>query len=287
MEFAKTPVQNSISVRSVMTAYHLNVFGRPKGGEAHWFQEIVLVSGDRMVILVNGKRTVIEDGQLLIYSPNAYHTGCGVGSRATVDIISFDADADILSKIYDTPITPTTFQRQLLLDIVKDGCEMFVHVSPESGYLGMQLREDADMYALQSLKNRLELLLIDIYRTCTAETEGGSRADAASRRKNEFEAVCEYIEKHLTEPLTLERIARDNRMSVSKLKVMFQTESGRGAIAYIIDRRLELAKKLLREEGCSVTEAAFSLGFSSVHYFSRLFKKKNGISPTEWANQKR
>ena len=91
----------------------------------------------------------------------------------------------------------------------------------------------------------------------------------------------------MTEPLTLERIAQDNRMSVSKLKVLFRSENGGGTVAYIIERRLELAKKLLKEEGCSVTETAFSLGCSSVHYFSRLFKKKNGISPTEWAQQMR
>ncbi len=285
MEFAKTPLPSPVSVHSVMTAYHLPLFGRPKGGEAHWFQEMVYVSGDRLVILIDGQRTVIEDGQLLIYSPNAYHTGGGVGCHGIADIISFDAESDILSALYNTPITPTVFQRQLLLDIVKDGCEMFVHVSPESGYLGMQLREGVDKLALQSLKNRLELLLIDLYRSRIAEKSGNCQSDTDIRRKKEFESVCSYIEKHLAEELTLERIAHDNSMSVSKLKVLFRSEYGNGAIAYIIDKKLEIAKRLLREEDLDVTETAERLGFSSVHYFSRLFKQKTGISPTEWKSR--
>jgi len=285
MEFAKTPLPSSISVRSVMTAYHLPPRGRVKGGEAHWFLELVHVSGDRMIILIDGKETTLEDGQLLIYAPNAYHTG-NTPTDATLDIITFDADADILTELYNTPITPTFSQRQLLLDIVKDGCEMFERVSPESGYKGMKLRDGTDLYDLQSLKNRLELLLLDIYRTYTTNANS-AEATTALRHKKEYEAVSAYIEAHLTEGLTLERIARDNSMSVSKLKVLFHSENGGGAIAYIIDRKLERAKILLREEEFSVTETAFSLGFSSVHYFSRLFKKKNGISPTEWVNQKR
>jgi len=150
----------------------------------------------------------------------------------------------------------------------------------------MRLRDGTDEYELQSLKNRLELLLLDIYRTYTANANS-AEATTALRHKKEYEAASAYIEAHLTEGLTLERIARDNSMSVSKLKVLFHSENGGGAIAYIIDRKLERAKILLREEEFSVTETAFSLGFSSVHYFSRLFKKKNGISPTEWVNQKR
>ena len=71
-------------------------------------------------------------------------------------------------------------------------------------------------------------------------------------------------------------------MSVSKLKVLFRTEYGGGVTAYIIDKRLELAKKLITNDDYSVTETADKLGFSSVHYFSRLFKKKTGVSPLEY-----
>jgi len=52
--------------------------------------------------------------------------------------------------------------------------------------------------------------------------------------------------------------------------------------AYFISLKIEEAKRLLSETPMNVTEISQMLGFSSVHYFSRLFKSKTGMTPTEY-----
>ena len=74
-------------------------------------------------------------------------------------------------------------------------------------------------------------------------------------------------------------------MSVSKLKLLFKEKYG-GALNFFNDLKIEEAKRQIREENKNFTEIADSLGFSSLHYFSRLFKNKTGLSPSEYKNNK-
>ena len=53
-------------------------------------------------------------------------------------------------------------------------------------------------------------------------------------------------------------------------------------IAYCNQRKIERAKQLIREERMNISQIAESLGFSSIHYFSRMFKKIEGMAPAEY-----
>ena len=72
-------------------------------------------------------------------------------------------------------------------------------------------------------------------------------------------------------------------MSVSKLKLLFREKYGGGPINYFIELKIEKAKQLIDEGNLNLTEIAESLGFNSLHYFSRLFKKMTGISPSKYS----
>ena len=73
-------------------------------------------------------------------------------------------------------------------------------------------------------------------------------------------------------------------LSKSTFKHIFKEVTGRPPIRYLIDLRITRAKQLIREENLNMTQIAASLGFHSVHYFSRYFKKATGLSPTQYAN---
>jgi AraC-like DNA-binding protein len=63
----------------------------------------------------------------------------------------------------------------------------------------------------------------------------------------------------------------------------FKAYTGLTPYQYFIQLKMNKAKELLAGGACSVKEAAFRLGFDDPYYFSRLFKKKAGTSPSEWA----
>ena len=93
------------------------------------------------------------------------------------------------------------------------------------------------------------------------------------------------MRKNATKSLTLEDIAKGSAMSVSKLKLLFKTKNGSGPINCFISIKIDYAKKLIAQGNSTLTEIAYELGFNSIHYFSRQFKKVTGISPTEFAKQ--
>jgi AraC-like DNA-binding protein len=68
----------------------------------------------------------------------------------------------------------------------------------------------------------------------------------------------------------------------ARLNEVFKNYTGMTPYQYFIQLKIHRAKELLGLGRYSVKEIAFTLGFSDPYYFSRLFKKKTGIAPSEW-----
>jgi AraC-like DNA-binding protein len=77
----------------------------------------------------------------------------------------------------------------------------------------------------------------------------------------------------------MEALIRELAIGYSKFRKLFKRSTGKSPNQYHINLRLDKAKELLSTTNLNVTEVAYQLGFDSVFYFSRLFKKKNGVSP--------
>ena len=91
-----------------------------------------------------------------------------------------------------------------------------------------------------------------------------------------------YIESHLIENPNVEDIALHCGLSTTKFHTYFKEEMGITPHAYMIIRKIEIAKTRLIQSDVSITELAYELNFSSSDYFSTVFKKYTGESPTEF-----
>ncbi len=95
-----------------------------------------------------------------------------------------------------------------------------------------------------------------------------------------------YIQDHITEELSLDHLANVMYHSGTYLSRTFKKHTGLTLHAYILDRRIEHAKQLLRK-GSSVSNACFSSGFSDYCNFIRNFTSKVGCSPGKWGREHR
>ncbi|MEM7179819.1 MAG: helix-turn-helix transcriptional regulator [Spirochaetota bacterium] len=84
---------------------------------------------------------------------------------------------------------------------------------------------------------------------------------------------------------SIEYIADKLEFSPRYLSDSLKTETGKSALQYIHLFLINEAKNLLLQDNLTVEKIALNLGFDYSHYFSRLFKKKVGISPTEYRKQ--
>ncbi|MCM3339261.1 response regulator [Paenibacillus sp. MER TA 81-3] len=111
----------------------------------------------------------------------------------------------------------------------------------------------------------------------------GMQASMVRRRSgNRLVAeVKELIERELHTELTLQAVADRLFMNASYLSRLFKQEMDRPFSAYLLERRMERAKDVLFQ-GDRVYDAAHAAGFRDVSYFTKVFRKYWGVTPSEW-----
>lgn len=94
--------------------------------------------------------------------------------------------------------------------------------------------------------------------------------------------VINYIQEYYAESITLDSLAEVFKYSAYHLSTLFKEYTGISPIDYLIRFRLEIATKLLMTTDASIKEIAASIGYKDVYYFSRIFKKRKGLSPAQF-----
>lgn len=97
--------------------------------------------------------------------------------------------------------------------------------------------------------------------------------------------VANYIQHHLSEPITVEDIAKELYLSRPYLSRKFIEETGMSLTDFILKEKTEEAKRLLRYTDKSLTAISNYLGFSSQSHFSRVFKKYASCTPGEYRDK--
>lgn len=121
-------------------------------------------------------------------------------------------------------------------------------------------------------------LVIALYR----QNLGGQGApDAAGRMMRVREEILSSPEK----PWTLAEMAALSGYSVSRFSALYREQFGCSAKQEVLAARVELAAKLLKYTGATVTEVADACGFQNIFYFSKYFKAAKGVSPKAYAEQ--
>lgn len=94
--------------------------------------------------------------------------------------------------------------------------------------------------------------------------------------------VKEYINSHLSEEITRNSMAKIVYLNSDYLARLFKKETGQSLGAYLQDRRIHEAKKLLVQTNIQVNEIAQRVGYDNFSYFSHTFREKTGVTPNEY-----
>ena len=125
----------------------------------------------------------------------------------------------------------------------------------------------------------------DTCRSPTCQTDAAFAPPAAGLSHlddSPLAQVCSYIHSHLGEELPIDILCRIACMNSRQLNTLFRKTFHQRTVEYIRSSRLAKARELLCFSQESVTSIAEQTGFKSVHYFSRVFKESEGISPGEY-----
>jgi iron complex transport system substrate-binding protein len=89
-----------------------------------------------------------------------------------------------------------------------------------------------------------------------------------------------FIEEHYAEPITLDSLEADLDTSARQLQRLFKANLQKGPMEYLIQVRIDKAKAMLQHMDVSLKEIAEAVGYADSYYFSRIFKKYTGVSPS-------
>ncbi|QNO14027.1 response regulator [Alkalicella caledoniensis] len=94
--------------------------------------------------------------------------------------------------------------------------------------------------------------------------------------------ALEYIDENYQHNLTLDDVAKEISMSYHHFSKFFKESTGKNFVDYITELRIEKAKMVLKDKNANVKEACYEVGYTDPNYFSKLFKKATGMTPTEY-----
>lgn len=93
--------------------------------------------------------------------------------------------------------------------------------------------------------------------------------------------IKRYVAEHIGEQITLGDVAVSTFFSTVYCSAVFKRETGQSIIDYVIDEKMKTAKLLIMDN-MALSDVSDYLGYSDYNYFSRIFKKKSGMSPIEY-----
>ena len=137
---------------------------------------------------------------------------------------------------------------------------------------------DSEEIILQSL---LLELIYAIKKDSTLKNKNGNFTNNYSK----VEKSLSYIKEHLTEDLSLDKVAKSVSFSPIHFHNTFKTAVGKTLRDYIEEQRIKKAANLLLTTNYSLTQIAYECGFSSQSYFSYVFKRRMKKTPREYAKE--
>ncbi|MGI6070913.1 MAG: AraC family transcriptional regulator [Blautia sp.] len=125
--------------------------------------------------------------------------------------------------------------------------------------------------------------LVECFRLKQKHSYHEGEGQAGCKSWKLMEQALEYIYLHYQEEdINNTQIAEAVQISPNYLSKLFQKYLGMSLHKYLVSYRIEMAQRLIMKENYNITEAALASGFTSIHAFSKSFKQKKGISPSEY-----
>lgn len=208
--------------------------------------------------VVQGQSLLLEQGDMTVCGPGQWYMAYGdMDEEPEVLRITFSMEGDWPARLFGIRFPAWGQGEELLQRICRE------MVSPDSCSDDMIL----------SLMTQLMLSLLRL-----------DRPGAVSVGENAIILKAQqYISDHRREQLTVPIAARCTDVSASYLTALFRKNLGISPGEYIRRVKLEESRQMIREGKLNFTEIAAALEYSTVHHFSRQFKEKFGMTPTEYA----
>lgn len=280
-------VKKMFDVSAVVSAFNFTEKPRftPRW-EKYNFSQLLLVLEGEGTFTTRDAEYAISPGKMF-YRP-AYKSSIYKWNTSNVHLalISFVCPCDAMKVFEGEPITLYEEEQSALLDVIKTGTRICEPLQPNLSFRGMRFKENVPNIVLEFISASLERFLSMVYcRLCGIDLlcDESQKVKMYIETSDLIQAVKDYLTANITESLTLHDICAHFGICQSALTKKFRRECGESVMSYFTAAKIEEAKYRIRKTGESFGEIAEKLKFSTPNYFSKVFKKYTGMTPTEYS----
>lgn len=267
-----------ITVKSLVTVEYLNLSARySHPEEAHDFYEFAYV--DKGIINCNFKSKTVQlkQNDFFLIPPKREHFYSVSNNDATIFIVCFKSNSEILQIIEDK-ITLDKYNKNLMSKILSETKKAF-----KFPYCTKLVPIDKPVFGAQQLiENVIEELLINIIRIkLDKNSDIKIIANSTELEKNLINDILTLLKNNIYKDLSLDYICKKMFYSKTYLNKLFNKYFESSIMHHYSKLKIEESKILLKD-GFTITETSTKLCFDNPNYFSKVFKKHVGITPTQF-----
>lgn len=285
MSYIGITLDDSLHIDELFTIHYFEYTGQFHfPGESHDFWEFICVDKGSVKICMDDIDLTLHKGEIAFHQPNEFHSVSTYSQIApNLVVISFRCNSSLMDFFRKRVLKIDEKERSLLAKILVEAQNLFDTPLDDPYTKEMVKKKHIPIGSEQLIRMNLEHFLIGLIRRFSSEQQQ-FQLPVTKSSADIFKRVVDYMETNLSSRLTIDRICRDNMIGRTQLQNVFQKESGLGVIEYFSKMKIENAKHLIRIGSLNFTQISEQLGYASIHYFSRQFKKLSGMTPSEYAS---
>lgn len=256
--------------------------------ERHWhsYVEILLIQKGSYFVEINLETYVLQEGDICILNSGDLHQITGKSRETIHDVVLFDPkmlDFSYADEWEEQYIGPYVDGILMLKNIICKAEENSVIWRLAQELAQRTIQKEAHWYV------KCKLLILELFYAMTKQQKllpaEHVRSAADARKVGRYKTIISYMEKHYSEPISLQQLADTIPCNSQYLCRFFKEIAGITPVQYLIAYRLERACELLNDSTKTVMEIALDCGFENISYFIRKFKEIKGCTPKEYRKQ--
>lgn len=287
MAFESLHLENEIDIKKIYTVHYFEYRSDFHfAGERHDFWEFQCVDKGSAEVRTDSETHILNRGQVIFHKPNEFHTLSAIGKTApNIVVVSFSCHSPSMRFFENRILNISDTERNLMGLLIAEARRCIASPLDDPYLNSMKMRKDCLFGSQQLIRIYLEQLLVYMVRRCTMPQLTAPITNYVNLKGSSatYNKILFYLEEHIREYLSIEEICHDNLIGRSQLQKMFREQHHCGVIEFFSQMKIAFAKQLIREDQMNFTQISDFLGYSSIHYFSRQFKKISGMTPSEYA----
>lgn len=229
----------------------------------------------------------LEKGQLYIQAPHEYYSF--KAAQQTTPLLftcGFYCDSPNMSLLAHRIFHCGRQELRLLTDLSEEGRSNFSVRVDDSALYSLERKLNQPFGGEQLIGMYMEMLLISLMRQYVSPSVKKEETSSSLSKADSIllNRITDYYAAHISEKVSISQICREFSIGRAHLQRIFREQTGLGAIEYFCQMRIRAAKQLIRENKMNLTDTARALGYTSIHYFSKQFKKITGMPPSQYQN---